>query len=632
MKSALFVLLLATAASAEIHHNPGSATPLPHQKYIHVVSEADSPVQQVYIKSKDGLYVAAAIRKPKGEVRYPAIIMFHGAPGGRGIEQLVGWARGDHGGPVWERFLQEGYVVVVADYRGGNMNLTSSPSSVGMITSIDDGLAVIDYVKALPYVDSNWLNLYGVSLGGNLVMNLVSRVQVNSAIVGAPAAMWFLGVPMAAGGPAGPDRFKNVKPDQEISRKNIEPIRTPILILVGTADSLLPVTTMLHDALAAQGKTVRMEVYEHGYHDFCLGPQGQKRPDLPQGEALLDSTLDALEKSVLFVKGKRESAGALRPAAQPAAQTINRVYVFGDSYSDTGAGYLDGDGPTAVAYLAGRLGLSLLLPYDSNANANSINFAVSGAQTGRGAGRKVKDALLGRGMVDQVEDFASRVQSKAIVFNPDHTLFFLAGGPNDRRLPSAETLANLKGQIRKLYDLGARRFRLALLPPPFPPLVKLVSASIPSCSESQAKSRPNCPAHKSASVIGDSSSTKCFGARPTMGSRTPRTPAPGERFSTKTPLPAPNRPRITTTTPGTLPRRSTRWSGRRCTPKSSILADRACGLMCLADSNTSVVKAIGTAGALTLGTPISSALVYSLPGAAGVALQRSTAESECYSV
>lgn len=456
MKAALISILLATAAFAEIHQNPGSDKPLPHQKYIHVVSEADSPVRQVYIKSKDGMYVGAAIRKPKGESRYPAIIMFHGAPGGRGIEQLVGWSRGDHGGPVWERFLQEGYVVVVADYRGGNMNLMSSPSPNGLITSIDDGLAVIDFVKALPYVDPNRLNLYGVSLGGNLVMNLVSRVQVNSAIVGAPAAIWFLGIPMTPGSPAGPDRFKNVKPDPEISRKNIEPIRTPILILVGTADSLLPVTTMLHDALAAANKPVRMEVYEHGYHDFCLGPQGHNRPDLPHGEALLDSTLDALEKSVQFVKG------------QKAAQPIARMYVFGDSYSDTGAGYLDGDGPTAVGYLASRLGLPMMLPNDASANANSINFAVSGAQTGRSAGRKVKDALLGRGMVDQVEDFVARVRTKAIVFDPDHTLFFLAGGLNDRRLPSTETVSNLKGEIRKLYGLGARRFRVALLPTAIP--------------------------------------------------------------------------------------------------------------------------------------------------------------------
>ena len=29
----------------------------------------------------------------------------------------------------------------------------------------------------------------------------------------------------------------------------------------------------------------------------------------------------------------------------------SRLYVFGDSYSDIGAGYIDGNGPTAVAYL-----------------------------------------------------------------------------------------------------------------------------------------------------------------------------------------------------------------------------------------------------------------------------------------
>lgn len=305
MRIAFLLLISAASAAAEIHHNPGTTVALPHEKYIHVVSEADSPVQQTYIKSKDGLYIAAAIRKPKGSGRYPAIVIFHGAPGGRGMEQLVGWSRGDTGGPVWERFLQEGYVVAVADYRGGNMNLTSAPSTNGMITSIDDGLAVIDYIKALPYVDPDRINLYGVSLGGNLVMNLVSRVPVHAAIVGAPAVMWFLGIQMPPpGSPPNPDAFKNLKPDPEISRKNIEPIRTPVLILVGTADRLMPVAITLHDALAAAGKSARLEIYEGGYHDVCLGPQGQKRPDLPQGEALFDSALDALEKSILFAARK----------------------------------------------------------------------------------------------------------------------------------------------------------------------------------------------------------------------------------------------------------------------------------------------------------------------------------------
>jgi cholinesterase len=144
------------------------------------------------------------------------------------------------------------------------------------------------------------------------------------------------------------------------------------------------------------------------------------------------------------------------------------MYVFGDSYSDTGAGYVDGDGPTAVAYLARKLGFELKPANDPAAGAQSLNFAVSGAQTGSGAGRKVKDALLGRGMVEQVDDFVTRVQSRQIVFDPDTTLFFVAGGLNDRRLPSAETVANLEAEVRKLYAAGARRFRIALLPTAIP--------------------------------------------------------------------------------------------------------------------------------------------------------------------
>ena len=86
-------------------------------------------MQQVYVKSKDGAYVAVAVRKPKGNGPFPAIVFFHGAPGGRGMEQLVGWSRGETGGPVWERFLQEGFVVVVGDYRGGDWNAMNVPST-----------------------------------------------------------------------------------------------------------------------------------------------------------------------------------------------------------------------------------------------------------------------------------------------------------------------------------------------------------------------------------------------------------------------------------------------------------------------------------------------------------------------
>ena len=71
-------------------------------------------------------------------------------------------------------------------------------------------------------------------------------------------------------------------------------------------------------------------------------------------------------------------------------------------------------------------------------------------------------------MRNQVDDFAAKVNSHAIAFDPETTLFYFAGGLNDRNLTSATTVANLSGEIKTLYDLGARRFAVALLPTAIP--------------------------------------------------------------------------------------------------------------------------------------------------------------------
>jgi dienelactone hydrolase len=295
----VLIILIAPCAHAEIHRHQGSDAALAYDRFVHVVSEVESPVEMKYIKAKDGLYIAAAIRKPKGPGPFPAVIMFHGAPGGRGMDQLVGWSRGDTGGPVWERFLQEGFVVAVADYRGGDWNVVNVPSGHGYSTAIDDGLSVIEYVRQLAYVDAKQVNLYGASLGGNLVMFLVSKdPSIHAAILGAPAPIWFLGAQHSSQ----PFDLAKPQPDLPVAQGNIDPIRSPLLIMVGTEDRMLPIDVTLHDLLAKSGKQVTMDIYEHGYHDFVLGPQGQKRPDLKRGEILLPAALEALDRSVQFFK------------------------------------------------------------------------------------------------------------------------------------------------------------------------------------------------------------------------------------------------------------------------------------------------------------------------------------------
>jgi hypothetical protein len=146
----------------------------------------------------------------------------------------------------------------------------------------------------------------------------------------------------------------------------------------------------------------------------------------------------------------------------------SRLYVFGDSYSDIGAGYVDGNGPTAVAYLGWLMRLQVAPATSAGAGGKSLVFAVSGAGTGEGEGRRVKEARLGYGMINQVRDFAARVKSGDIVFDPGTTLFFLAGGLNDGRRETAYTLSNLRQELQVLRELGGRHFTIALLPTKIP--------------------------------------------------------------------------------------------------------------------------------------------------------------------
>jgi phospholipase/lecithinase/hemolysin len=159
-------------------------------------------------------------------------------------------------------------------------------------------------------------------------------------------------------------------------------------------------------------------------------------------------------------------------SAQPKPYT--QLYVFGDSYSDSGAGYVDGNGPTAVVYLAQRLGIPFTYFGDPKTKTEhpireGLNFAVSGAKTGEGEGKRYPhNELLGRGMRNQVADFVSMVKDGTVRFDPKTTMFFLLGGLNDRSLKDGETVANLEGEIESLYALGARRFQVALLPKKIP--------------------------------------------------------------------------------------------------------------------------------------------------------------------
>ncbi len=60
------------------------------------------------------------------------------------------------------------------------------------------------------------------------------------------------------------------------------------------------------------------------------------------------------------------------------------------------------------------------------------------------------------------------MKSGDITFDPDTTLFFLAGGLNDGRRETTVTLANLRQHLQALRELGGRHFTIARLPVTIP--------------------------------------------------------------------------------------------------------------------------------------------------------------------
>lgn len=158
----------------------------------------------------------------------------------------------------------------------------------------------------------------------------------------------------------------------------------------------------------------------------------------------------------------------IKSAGNPHPYTM--LYVFGDSYSDSGSGYVDTNGPTAVVYLARRLGIPFTYYGDLHSTGKGLNFAVSAAPSGDNAGNRFPTGVfLSFGMKNQVDNFVKFSKFGLIPkIDAATTMFFLAGGLNDAGQPDGSTRTNLESEIDTLYGLGARRFMVALLPTRIP--------------------------------------------------------------------------------------------------------------------------------------------------------------------
>ena len=280
------------------------------------VSGSEFPVHLAYVETVDGLYTPIGIRKPEGDGPFP-IVLFASGNGGGGMA----WVVDATNNTSWtqEQFVKAGYAVawmryraevelaydkygkLVQDIRQGRQLLNRGP------LEYEDVISIIEYVKALPYVDANRVGYMGMSHGGEMAFKITSEYNgLKAAIASEPANHEFLSLT--------PDNTAHVNPDTglrdiesmlmresekvrnrinlDVAMGRIGTINTPIFVHGRNSDELQGIFRVGYDLLQEAGKESAWKSYEHDVHGFVYvkrNTAGVYEPDPVQLEAVADS-------------------------------------------------------------------------------------------------------------------------------------------------------------------------------------------------------------------------------------------------------------------------------------------------------------------------------------------------------
>ena len=241
--------------------------------------------ESVSYTGPDGQTVPAWLFVPKGLDRtkkHPAIVWIHGD----GVNQNYDGWHVQRNYAVYYSFhqylLQQGYVVIMPDYRGSIGYGKAWREGVYMDVGgkdAKDAWMVTNYLKTLPYVDTDRVGVWGLSYGGFFTLIAVTdqpklfRAAVDVAGV-VDYAMYY-DDPYHGGWTASrigtpeqnPDVYANASPISHIDR-----LERPLLVLHGTSDVNVPYlhSVRLIDELLKKGKgdLVSFMTYPGEFHYF----------------------------------------------------------------------------------------------------------------------------------------------------------------------------------------------------------------------------------------------------------------------------------------------------------------------------------------------------------------------------
>jgi dipeptidyl-peptidase-4 len=146
------------------------------------------------IKAADGSILYTRLIKPSNfdpEKKYPVFVYVYGGPHAQMITNS--WLDGANLWMYW--MAEQGYLVFTLDNRGSAERGFAFESVIHRQlgnAEMDDQMKGVEYLKSLPFVDSNRLAVHGWSFGGFMTTSLMLRQPgtFNVGVAGGPVTDW----------------------------------------------------------------------------------------------------------------------------------------------------------------------------------------------------------------------------------------------------------------------------------------------------------------------------------------------------------------------------------------------------------------------------------------------------------
>jgi fermentation-respiration switch protein FrsA (DUF1100 family) len=212
--------------------------------------------EEVTFPTEDGLTLAAWLAPAAGDANGGTVVVFNGNAGNRGDRT-----------PLAQALAERGYGVLLVDYRGYGGN-PGRPTEDGLLA---DGRAAVAYLETRPDVDADRLAYFGESLGAAVAIGLAEQRPPAALVLRSPFTslpdIGSVHYPFLPTSILMWDRYPNLE--------RIRRIEVPVLVIAGSADSIVPVaqSRRLYEAASEPKEFVMIEGADHNDFELTAGDQ-----------------------------------------------------------------------------------------------------------------------------------------------------------------------------------------------------------------------------------------------------------------------------------------------------------------------------------------------------------------------